>query len=140
TGLVIDWQRSDIDTDNGWGSAGLWDQSYYGPCALQPPLVSAGTPTPTPQPRYIPRLGPCGEGAPTPQPLAPGNPFPFQQTPCTFPSWLLPSGSLGRVVEVEEAAADMFLNWVYWKNYGDETAFRDRLWRFSGGMNCYIQP
>lgn len=43
---------------------------------------------------------------------------------------------LGGIVEVEEAAADMFLNWVYWKNYG--TAFLDTLWRFDrSNGNCY---
>ena len=128
SGAVTDWQRSDPDTDNGWGSAGLWDtQSYYGPYQLQPPPVGAGTPTPIPQQRSIPKLGPCGDGAPTPQPTAMGSPFTFQQNPCTFPSWLIAPGSLGNVLEVEEAAADMFLNWTY-------SSFNDQLWR---GNNCY---
>jgi len=107
---------------------GLWDtQSYYGPYQLQPPPVGAGTPTPIPQQRSIPKLGLCGDGAPTPQPTAMGSPFTFQQNPCTFPSWLIAPGSLGNVLEVEEAAADMFLNRTY-------SSFNDQLWR---GNNCY---
>jgi predicted outer membrane repeat protein len=113
---VLDWQRSDVDTDNGWGTAALWEGSYYGPYAL----LSGGQ-------RYIPKLGPCGEGAPTPQPPVVAQPFTFQQNPCTFPNWILPVGSIGTVVEIEEAAADMFLNWVY-------DAFQNRLWRLPG---CY---
>jgi hypothetical protein len=42
--------------------------------------------------------------------------------------------TVGGITEVEEAAADMFLNWVYWENYGDSAAFMDQLWRSS---SCY---
>jgi hypothetical protein len=41
------------------------------------------------------------------------TPFPFQQNPCTFPNWETTATDVGRVAEIEEAAADMFLNWVY---------------------------
>jgi hypothetical protein len=127
TGSVIDWQRSDIDKDNGWGSAALWDTvSYYGPYQLDPPPVGLGTPTPIPQNRYIPQIGPCGEGAP-PQPTPMAAPFIFQQNPCTFPSWLQVPGSTGNMTELEEGAADMFLNWVY-------NSFNNTLWRSN---NCY---
>ncbi len=123
-----DWQRSNVLTDNGWGSAGLWNQgSYYTYDFPEPPA-----PTPTLFPLMVPQIGPCGEGAPS-LPVANGPPFPFQQNPCTFPNWET-TDPVGPITEVEEAAADMFLNWVYWKNYGSGTAFLDQIWRSS---DCY---
>jgi hypothetical protein len=142
SGLTSDWQRSDIDTDNGWGSAALWnEQSYWGPYT-----VASGA-TPTLEPRYIPDIGRCGEGAPVPTPggstypTPDAPPFPFQQNPCTYPDW---EASPGTVLEMYEATADMFLNWVYWKNYGPPSyppigtptpsGFGNYTWRSSG---CY---
>jgi hypothetical protein len=131
-GPTPDWQRSDVVVDNGWGSAALWDQTSYSVYEFPTPPP----PAPTQFPLRVPRIGPCGEGAPTYFTPAPGTPFPFQQNPCTFPDWEAPDPMLGGIVEVEEAAADMFLNWVYWKNYG--TAFLDTLWRFDrSNGNCY---
>jgi hypothetical protein len=147
SGNVIDWQRSNIDTDNGWGSAALWNQySYWGPYYI--PVVPPG-PTPTSlAPRLIPQIGPCDDGAPvptagavTPYPTPNALPFAFQQNPCTYPDWI---ASPGTIVEIHEAAGDMFLNWVYWKNYrpppsipvGTPTpsGFWNYTWRSSG---CY---
>jgi hypothetical protein len=66
-----------------------------------------------------------------PQPILAETPFPFQQNPCTFPSWIL-LGPTGGVVEIEEAAADMFLNWVYRRT--ETGGFSNTLWR---GTGCY---
>jgi len=128
-GSRIDWQRSDLIRDNGWGSAAQWDQvSYY---SYDFPIPPTGTPTAIPL--YVPKIGPCGEGVPTlPAPV--GTPFAFQQNPCTFPNWEA-SSTTGSITEIEEAASDMFLNWVYYKNYGNSTAFLDKLWRSS---TCYF--
>jgi hypothetical protein len=125
-----DWQRSDITTDNGWGSAGQWDGSYFGPYEFAPLPVG----TPTRAPLYVHNLGPCGENAPPGIVIPDVTPFPFQQNPCTFPNWITPSTE-AQIEEFEEAAADMFLNWVYRKNYGASIAFRNQLWRSS---NCYF--
>jgi hypothetical protein len=134
-GTRSDWQRSRVFDDNGWGSAALWNQtSYYVYQVVPPP-----TPSPTYFPLYIPRVGPCGPGAPTTL-LTPtgtpssGTPFPFQQNPCNFPDWET-TDPVGFNTEIEEAAADMFLNWIYWKNFpGQTSGFLDRLWRDG---NCY---
>jgi hypothetical protein len=113
----LDWSRDGrylaYGTADGYALA---DAIAYLPTAT--PTI---TPSPTPQP----------SATPLPPPI--GTPFPFQQNPCTFPSWLLEPGSLGRIVEVEEAAADMFLNWVYWRN-DTQVAFSDMLWRSAA---CY---
>jgi hypothetical protein len=83
----------------------------------------------------VPKIGPCGPGAPS-LPVINANPFDFQQNPCTFPNWEASDPVVGPVTEIEEAAADMFLNWVYWKNYG--SAFLDNFWRFNrSNGNCY---
>jgi len=126
-GLRSDWQRSDVVIDNGWGSAALWDQTSYSIFQFDSPPP----PTPTSYPVQIPRIGPCGDGAPTYFTPPPGTPFPFQQNPCTFASWEAIS-SLGNIAEIEEAATDMFLNWVFWKTQG--SAFFDVIWRSS---SCY---
>jgi hypothetical protein len=92
-----DWQRSNRNTDNGWGSAAL-----------------------------VP--GPC-DGSITPPP---GVPFPFQQNPCEIDTWLYTPGSTIRIAEVEEAAADMFLNLVYratTDNGMSWEGFQNKLWR-----------
>jgi hypothetical protein len=125
-GPRLDWQRSNVITDNGWGSAALWNNTVITYDFLPPPA-----PTPTPFPLVVPLIGPCGDGAPSTLPIIDDDPFPFQQNPCTFPDWEASSSS-GILTEIEEAAADMFLNWVYWKNYG--SAFLDNLWRSS---SCY---
>jgi hypothetical protein len=124
-----DWQRSDVIKDNGWGSAALWLEGQY--FIYDFPLPPE--PTPTAFPLRIPKIGPCGEGAPT-MIVPTVSPFPFQQNPCTFPNWEATS-SVGPVTEIEEAAADMFLNWVYWKT--QNTAFLNTNWRFSGRDYCY---
>jgi hypothetical protein len=74
--------------------------------------------------------GPC-DGSIIPPP---GAPFPFQQNPCEVDSWLYSPGSPVRIAEVEEAAADMFLNWVYRMTTYDYTTntwegFLNALWR-----------
>jgi hypothetical protein len=128
-GTRTDWQRSDVITDNGWGSAALWDQiSYYTYNFPNPPA-----PTPTPLPLSVPRIGPCGPGAPAGLPVINQNPYPFQQNPCTFPNWET-TDPAGAITEIEEAAADMFLNWVYRKNSSAPPGFIDNLWRSS---TCY---
>ncbi|MDX2161771.1 MAG: hypothetical protein SF162_10635 [bacterium] len=127
-GISTDWQRSSVITDNGWGSAALWNQqSYYRYNFPEPPPL-----TPTAFPLLVPQIGPCGEGVPT---LPPVNdiPFPFQQNPCTIPDWETLSIE-GEITEIEEAAADMFLNWVYWKTVSVPSGFADTLWRSS---TCY---
>lgn len=125
-GPSTDWQRSNVIVDNGWGSAALWDQtSYYIYAFPEPP-----SPTPTAFPFHVPQIGPCGLGAPS-LPVPNSAPFPFQQNPCTFPNWEA-SDPVGHITEIVEAAADMFLNWVYWKNYG--IGFLNELWRSAG---CY---
>jgi hypothetical protein len=123
-----DWQRSDVIIDNGWGSAGLWDETSYFIYSFPSPPP----PTPTRFPLRVPKIGPCGPGSPT-LPVINDDPFNFQQNPCTFPNWeaVNPTGPL---TEIEEGAADMFLNWVYWKNYGNSVAFQNQLWRSS---TCY---
>lgn len=126
-----DWQRSDIFIDNGWGSAAQWDQqTYFGPYDFVPPPA----PTPTLSPLNVPNVGPCGEGAPTTIWMPNATPFPLQQNPCTFPNWESTATDVGRVAEIEEAAADMFLNWVYFKISNGQTGFGDTRWR---GGNCY---
>jgi hypothetical protein len=126
-GQSQDWQRSNVVSDNGWGSAGLWDQTSI--ATYQFPTTTPGT---QPAPLVVPQIGPCGPGAP-PLPVAAGTPFPFQQNPCTFADWE-EVDDVGTITEIEEAAADMFLNWVYWKNYGDSVSFRNYRWRSS---TCY---
>jgi hypothetical protein len=125
-GNRFDWQRSDVQIDSGWGSAALWDGSYLGPYTLT-----------TPPPLYIPNIGPCGEGVPS-QPTVSGAPFDFQQNPCTYPSWLLamtPEGK-GNITELEEAAADMFLNWVY--SINGSGGFSNYQWRATRSATpCY---
>jgi hypothetical protein len=132
-GSRIDWQRSNVVFDNGWGSAALWDQvsAYTYNFPLPPPPTPPTPPIPTQFPVIIPQIGPCGDGAPS-LPAFNGTPFPYQQNPCTFPNWET-TDPRGQVAEIEEAAADMFLNWIYWKA-GDNTAFQNQIWRSSG---CY---
>jgi hypothetical protein len=57
-------------------------------------------------------------------------PYNFQQNPC---DQIEP---VGTQVEIEEAAADMFLNWVYYAI--GETSFQNTLWNESiNGINCF---
>ena len=145
-GAELDWQRSDIDFDNGWGSAALWnEQSYWGPYEVLNTL-----PTPSISQRLIPKIGPCGAGQPIPTAISTyatpdASPFNFQQNPCTYPDW---EATLGLTLETYEAAGDMFLNWVYWKNYGPPSlmpigiptpsGFGDTFWRVDQSYNnCY---
>jgi len=136
-GELSDWQRSDHVLDNGWGSAAQWDEvTYY---EYNAPTVPP--PTPTQFPIRIPAIGPCGDGAPSNLPPLAGTPFPFQQNPCTFSDEYAQSPE-GLVTEIEEAAADMFLNWVYWKNYpaANPTGFLDVRWRYESYFTsgyCY---
>jgi len=145
TGLVggdqTDWQRSDVLIDNGWGDAALWDGNYryrYDFATQVPDQVGLSTPTPTPRatalPVFIPAIGPCNTGSPTDLPIVNANFFPFQQNPCTFPNWIVSDVSTGKTVEIEEAVADMFLNWVFWKNSQGQEGFQNELWR---GGTCY---
>jgi hypothetical protein len=55
-----------------------------------------------------PQFIPCGS-------VPPANfvPTPFQQNPCVFVSWLQTDTGVDAVTEIEETAADLFLNWVY---------------------------
>jgi hypothetical protein len=55
------------------------------------------------------QFGHCDQSAPSNF-----SPTSFQQNPCVFVSWLQsnPTG-LSAITEIEETAADMFLNWVY---------------------------
>jgi hypothetical protein len=126
---LSDWQRSNLVSDNGWGSAAQWQQGTYYIYDFPPPP----NPTPTPFPLWVPKIGPCGEGAPSDLPAFLETPFPYQQNPCTFPDWVAVNIT-GAITEREEGAADMFLNWVYWKNHGNSTAFSNKLWRSS---TCY---
>lgn len=70
----------------GWGS----DAPYFG---VNDPAIST--------------LGPCEYASNAPPPTS------FQQNPCHVKNWLYAPNSTILVTEVEEAAADMFLNWVY---------------------------
>jgi hypothetical protein len=123
-GTLSDWQRSDYVLDNGWGSAAQWNPSQYD----EYPAPAVPQPTPTGFPIRIPRIGPCGDGAPIGLPPLNRTPYPLQQNPCTFSDGMAASPT-GLVTEIEEAAADMFLNWVYWRNNPDE-GFQDLRWRY----------
>jgi hypothetical protein len=78
----------------------------------------------------VPSVGPCGESA-----SANFLPSDFQQNPCVFIDWLQfdPDGAI-KTLEINEASADMFLNWVYRQSvlltpivYGDE-GFENAAW------------
>jgi hypothetical protein len=73
-------------------------------------------------------------GAPAAIWMPNATPFPFQQNPCTFPNWETTATDVGRVAEIEEAAADMFLSWVYFKTSNGQSGFMDSSWR---GASCY---
>jgi len=139
-----DWQRSDVVTDNGWGSAARWLQTptppsydiYHFP-TYTPPPPSSPTPNFTPFPVRIPRIGPCDSvRVPIEFPIVDAPPGNFQQNPCTYSN----ASDVWQPydVEVEEAAADMFLNWVYWVN--ETGGFSDTDWRFQDNTPCYLQP
>lgn len=64
------------------------------------------------------------------------QPTPYQQNPCVFVNWLATwiLGNPDPSIEVEEAAADMFLNWVFRMpalttpvDFGDE-GFENAIW------------
>lgn len=92
-----------------------------------------------------PTIGPCDEA--TPPNFIPTN---FQQNPCVFYKWLQIALGIDEedpilttlgTIEYEEALAEMFLNWVYWKNYGPPplvptgtptpSGFGDIRWRYA---------
>lgn len=132
SGSISDWQRSHFLLDQGWGSAAQWNRtgtpsSYWD----EYPASSPGG-----YPVQIPRIGPCDSNMPISFLPLLGTPFPYQQNPCTYSDQVAP----GLDYEIEEAAADMFLNWVYWKISPGVTGFRDYRWRRStmnSGVDCY---
>ncbi|MBK9124672.1 MAG: hypothetical protein IPM16_16350 [Chloroflexi bacterium] len=127
-----DWQRSDYILDSGWGSGARWSPNLYD----EYPAPPVPAPTPTLFPIRIPKIGPCGEGAPSDLYMPIETPHTFQQNPCTFSD----STSLtdeGLAAEIEEAAADMFLNWVYWKLNPTE-GFKDLRWRYQSYTSSNI--
>lgn len=67
--------------------------------------------------------------------LAPSD---FQQNPCNVPDASSPSGSGLRIAEVEEAGADMFLNWVY--RLQGNGGFVNTDWSGCGATGCYDGP
>jgi hypothetical protein len=132
-GTVSDFQRSDVVLDNGWASPALWDNTNL---VFKKPPVN-GTPVAS---VTIPLIGPCGPEAPYTMPVIDDIPYNFQQNPCTFPNWIvinpdtdngtaIPVSSDATTEEIEEAAADMFLGWVFWKN-NPNTGFSNTHWRY----------
>lgn len=149
---MSDWQRSDHDTDNGWGSAAQFDPdsdnyAVFRSLDFVPTSVPNPTegPPPTGAPRYhyIPVIGPC-DGSPLVTPtgtppvtstppaflLPPGTAYPFQQNPCTFPN--IYGSEVLIATELEEAGADLFLNWVYWRGTSGASGFQNTRWRTAG--------
>lgn len=137
SGQLSDWQRSDFLLDQGWGSAAQWNRSGV-PSSYwdEYPGVAVTPLTPTRYPIQIPRIGPCDPAVPISFPPLIGTPFHYQQNPCTYSDERAP----GLDYEIEEAAADMFLNWVYWKISPGVAGFLDNRWRRStiqSSIDCY---
>jgi len=59
----------------------------------------------------------------------------FQQDSFTVEEWAFASGSIQRQEEIDEAAADMFLNWVYRKVTNGDEGFKNISWLTSAGCN-----
>jgi hypothetical protein len=57
----------------------------------------------------------------------------FQQNSFAAESWAVPPGGAILVQEVDEATADMFLNWVYRHLFGTSTGFKNQSWQ---GIPC----
>jgi hypothetical protein len=56
----------------------------------------------------------------------------FQQNSTTVEGWAVAPANACRTTEVDEATADMFLNWVYRKTGADSRAFQNRNWSEGG--------
>lgn len=59
----------------------------------------------------------------------------FQQNSFSIGDWLAPPLSDDRVEEIDEAVADMFLNWVYRKVTNGDEGFKNISWLTSAGCN-----
>lgn len=133
------WQRG----NRGWGSGSdLFTAPVYAdvrplreqlPLPTYPPLQSADI-----------FVGPCGIGTGS---TGPGLPTDFQQNPCQVKNWVVqhPEWYEGEfpdlgstdieIVEIDETAADMLLNWTYWQIGG----FKDLIWTSAAQVETNAQ-